>query len=220
MPRLDQRPARLRHGPRPAGAHLVFRSRSTCVSQPASPPRLWFNTPQLPARMETVHPESRASHAPCTCALPAPPPPAANSAEPLSLQQLSGLQAISCLLTALFLHAARGGTPLWLPSCVSDMCPWKPCWLARVQAECPIPWVPDQVETMLQREGVTQLPANWGTLAQNSVMQIRDIEDAMQVIPCRPGLRIRCGTLAAGLHSALLLAALLEPAQEPAGNRG
>lgn len=38
---------------------------------------------------------------------------------------------------------------------------------------------------MLQREAAAQLPGNWCTFAQNSVMQIRDIEDVMQV-------RLRC----------------------------
>lgn len=38
-----------------------------------------------------------------------------------------------------------------------------------------------QVDTMLQREAAAQLPGNWCTFAQNCVMQLRDLEDAMQV---------------------------------------
>ena len=39
-----------------------------------------------------------------------------------------------------------------------------------------------QVDTMLQREAAAQLPGNWCTFAQNCVMQLRDLEDAMQVL--------------------------------------
>ena len=39
-----------------------------------------------------------------------------------------------------------------------------------------------QVDTMLQREAAAQLPGNWCTFAQNCVMQLRDLEDAMQVM--------------------------------------
>ncbi len=60
---------------------------------------------------------------------------------------------------------------------------------------------------MLQREAAAQLPGNWCTFAQNSVMQIRDIEDAMQVRrPSAAGPPVlHLLALALSTHSLLLL---------------
>lgn len=46
---------------------------------------------------------------------------------------------------------------------------------------------------MLQREAAAQLPSNWCTFAQNCVMQLRDLEDAMQVGSRLPHVLNTCG---------------------------
>lgn len=56
---------------------------------------------------------------------------------------------------------------------------WCRDWVSGLQAF--IMNLDHQVDTMLQREAAAQLPGNWCTFAQNCVMQLRDLEDAMQV---------------------------------------
>lgn len=56
---------------------------------------------------------------------------------------------------------------------------WCREWVSGLQAF--VMNLDHQVDTMLQREAAAQLPGNWCTFAQNCVMQLRDLEDAMQV---------------------------------------